>query len=143
MITDAFMTLWSAVALTGSTSYLSTKSYDTKAATTDVTIGEPLEAVIQIDVAADNNGTYKFDVIDDSTAALTSAPVVLASRTIAYSLLTAGSRHTIPLPPGSKTQRYVGLKLTNTGGTVTVTGWIAPINQVAQPKVYPSGWTIQ
>ncbi len=142
MITDAFMTLWSAVSLTGSASYLSTYSYDTLAATTDVTIGTPLEAVIQIDDAADNNGTYKFDVIDSATAALTGSPAVLASRTIAYDELTTGSRHTIPLPPGSKTQRYLGLKLTNSGGTVKVTGWIAPINQVAQPKVYPKGWTI-
>ncbi len=140
-LTDANMTLWDAEALASSTAYVS-DSYDTGLGVNDIATGEPVEAVLQVDVAATNSGTYKFDVVESATADL-GTPNVLATRTILYSDLTAGSRHRFPIPAGLKTLRYVGFKLTNTGGTITVTGFLSESDQVDARKNYPSGSSIQ
>jgi hypothetical protein len=65
-------------------------------------------------------------------------------RTIAAAALTAGSLHYIPVPPASKTKRYLGLFF-NGGGTtptITVTGWITTATMLQTNKAYPDAFDI-
>ena len=126
---------------------VSTNGRDSGAAGNDITEGEPLGIGITVDVAADYseaNETYQFDAIQSAAAAL-SAPDVLASRIIAAASLTAGSRHVLPIPPGSKTKRYLGLQLTlgGTTPTITITAFIAPLSFLGGWKAYAKGSTVQ
>lgn len=144
MYIDNQTLLWDAVALSANAS--STNTYDSLAAGNEIGTGEPLVAVIQVDVAADfttGNETYQFDFIQSAAANL-SSPDVLVSRVIAAASLTAGSIHYIPLPPGAKTARYLGLSYTGGGTTptITVTAWITAQNMIQSYKSYPDGFTI-
>lgn len=145
MILDKLLLLSDAQAITADA--VSTNTYDTGAAGNDVTEGEPLAVVITVDVAADfttGNETYNFQVIQDDDEALGS-PLVIASRAILASALTAGSRHVIPIPPGSKTLRYLGVNydVDGTSPTITVTTAIAPLSMVGGFKAYADGITVQ
>lgn len=138
MIIDAHLLLWDAAALTIDAA--STNAYDTGAAGNDISIGEELVAVIQVDTAAshaDTDETYEFQVIQSASANL-SSPDVLAARPIDYLLLTAGSLHYIPVPSASKSKRYLGLYF-NGGGTtptVTVTAWFTTAKSLQAYKSY-------
>jgi hypothetical protein len=145
MIIDAQCLLSDAQAFTGTA--VSNNTYDSGAAGNDITEGEPLGIGITVDVAADattGNETYQFDIIEDDDAALGS-PVVLASRVILAADLVAGSRHILPIPPGSKRLRYLGLQLTlgGTTPTITITAFIAPLSFLGGWKAHAKGYTVQ
>lgn len=144
MLLDAQTLLWDAAALTSDAA--STNTYDSGSASNDLTNGEELVAVIQVDVAADfttGDETYQFQVIQSANANLAS-PDILASRTIAASALTAGSLHFIPVPPASKTKRYLGLYFDGGGTTptITVTGWITSAQMLQTNKAYADAFDI-
>lgn len=144
MIIDAQCLLSDAQAVTADA--VSTNTYDSGAAGNDISIGEPLVAVIQVDVAADfttTDETYSFEVIESAAANL-GTPTVLAKRTILASALTAGSIHYLPVPQGSKALRYLGLNY-DVGGTspsVTVTAFLQPASMIQNNKAYADGFTI-
>lgn len=144
MFLDALTLLSDAQAVT--TDAVSTNTYDSGAAGNEIGRGEPLAVVITVDVAADfttGDETYTFEVIQSAAAALTS-PDILIQRAILAAALTAGSIHVIPIPPGAKTKRYLGMNY-NTGGTsptITVTTAILPLSNVQQHAVYPDNITI-
>jgi hypothetical protein len=144
MFLDAHILLWDATAL--SSDAASTNTYDSTAAGNDLTNGEGLVVVIQVDVAADfttGDETYEFQFIQSANANL-SSPDILASRTIAAASLTAGSLHYIPVPPASKTKRYLGLFF-NGGGTsptITVTAFITTAQMLQTNKAYPDAFDI-
>lgn len=144
MFIDALCLLSDAQAVTADA--VSTNTFDSGAAGNDVSVGEQLVAVIQVDVAADattGDETYAFEFIQSAAANLGSADV-LARRVIAAASLTAGSIHYLPLPQGSKTKRYLGLNY-DVGGTtptVTVTAFIQPASMLQLDKVYADGITI-
>lgn len=144
MILDAQTLLWDAAAL--SSDAASSNTYDSGAAGNDIGIGEPLAALITVDVAADfttGNETYIFNLIQSANADL-SSPDILVSRTILAADLTAGSSHIINLPPGAKTKRYLGLSFDGGGTTptITVTAAILPLQMIEKRKNYPKGYTI-
>lgn len=148
MFVDALLLLSDAQAV--SADAVSTNTIDLGNVTPkrDIGTGEPMEVVIQIDVAADfttGDETYAFEVISSAAANL-GTPTVLARRVIAASLLTAGSIHRIPVPPGSITQRYLGVNY-DVGGTtpsVTVTAFLQPssMGSVEKPVSYADAVTI-
>lgn len=144
MIIDSQALLSDAQAVTADA--VSTNTFDSGAAGNDISVGEPLVAVIQVDVAADfttTDETYEFQVIQSAAANL-SSPDVLCLRAILAADLTAGSIHHIPIPQGSKTKRYLGLNY-NVGGTspsVTVTAFFQPASMLQKDKVYADGITI-
>lgn len=125
---------------------VSENTYDTGLTGNDISIGEPLGIGIAVSVAAktsDSDETYEFQAIEDGDAALGS-PTVLAYRAIARANLTAGSFHILPIPPGSITERYLGLNF-NGGGTnpsITVDAWIAPLSMLEQRKNHADGFTV-
>lgn len=125
---------------------VSENTYDAGVAGRDISIGEPMGIGISVSVAAkvsDGNETYEFQAVQDSDAALGS-PTVLGLRAIDKANLTAGSFHILPIPPGSVTERYLGLNF-NGGGTnpsITVDAWIAPLSMLAVKKDYADGFTV-
>lgn len=115
-------------------------TFDSGAAADDIGEGTPLGLGIFVEVAADGtttDETYEFQIIQSANANL-SSPDILAARAIGYALLTAGSKHVVPLPPGAKTKRYLGAYY-NVGGTspsVTVSAFLAPLSVLGKWKTY-------
>lgn len=143
-IMDAQAQLCSAQAFAATA--ISENTYDSGAAGNDITEGEPLGIGINVKVAAavnDGDETYQFDAVQDADVALGS-PTVLASRVVARASLTAGSRWVLPIPPGSKTERYLGLQLTlgGTTPTITIDAFIAPLSFLGGWKAYADGFAI-
>jgi hypothetical protein len=144
MYIDAQTLMWNATALTSDAA--STNTYDTGAAGNDISVGEPLVAVIQVDVAADytsENETYEFQVIQSAAANLGSADILCLIQPAA-SLLTVNSIVILPIPAGTITKRYLGLYF-NGGGTtptITVTAWFAPASMIQRDKNYADAITI-
>ncbi len=148
MFIDAQTLLWDAAALT--IDAVSTNTYDTGAAGNDISIGQPLALVIQVDVAADSttgDETYKFQVIQSAAAALSSADILVEvpfTNALAQTLLTAGKIIVVPIPPGSITKRYIGANFDGGGTTptITVTAWITPQSMIQRDKYYADAITI-
>jgi hypothetical protein len=143
MILDAQQKFSDAQALTASAA--STNSIDLIAAR-DLFAGEDLVVLISVDVAADvadANETYAFALQTDDNSGF-SSPTTLASRTIAGAELTAGSKHTIPVPAEADVEQYIRLSYTLGGTTpsITVTAFLAPRSFVEQRRDYPSGFSV-
>lgn len=112
----------------------------------DIGAGEPMCLMFQVDVAADfttGNETYQFDLIQSANANLSSS-TTLESRIIAASLLTAGSIHYVPIPPGAVTARYLGANYTlgGTTPTLTVTCALMPQKDTVSLQTYAKGYAI-
>jgi hypothetical protein len=129
---------------------LSTNSYDTAAAGNELGEGEPMGVEITVDVAADlasGDETYRFSLIQSANADLSSSDELLTTNVsfITKAILVAGYAIVLPLPPGMKTKRYVGVNYTLGGTTpsITVTARFAPLRTMGQKfKSYPSGFSV-
>ena len=125
---------------------VSENTYDSSAAGNDITEGEPLGIGIDVTVAADattGDETYEFQAIQSAAAGLGSPDVLVLIRP-ARADLTVGKRLVLPLPPGSKTKRYLGLNV-NVGGTtpsITINAFIAPLSFLGGWKAYADGFSI-
>lgn len=113
----------------------------------NIGIGEPMEVVITIKVAADvadADETYKFDLETDDNEGFSSATVV-ASRTIAGAALLAGTQHQIAIPADKATERFLQMKYTLGGTTpsVTVSADLVPKSHVQNDVAYPTDLPIQ
>lgn len=64
------------------------------------------------------------EIISATDAALTAGILVHASITIPLAAALAGSLWFVPLPPGTPTQRYLGIRITTAGGTISATAWL-------------------
>lgn len=87
--------------------------------------GEPVGFGIGVDVAAGAGSTVLVEVIQSASANL-AAPDVIASFSDLAAVFTAGALFFLPLPPGRPQKRYLGIRVTVTGGTttVTITAWL-------------------
>lgn len=144
MILDTQLQFSDAQALTVTAA--STSTIDLKAASSKLFTGEPMVVLITVDVAAkvsDGNETYAFALLTDDADTFGSA-ATLASRSIDKALLTAGSKHTIPVPAELDVEQFVRLSYTlgGTNPTITVTAELQPANMVDQYKAYPDNITI-
>ncbi len=137
---DTYLTLSEDQDFTGSDE-VSTDKMDLKTAGNDFSVGSILMLLaIHITTAAkvsDANETYEFQAINDDAADLLSGTVV-ASRAIDKALLTLGSVHYLPIPPGSCPLKYFGAKavLGGTNPTVSATIYLIPANHVQADKYY-------
>lgn len=148
MFRDSQTALYEGVAL--SATGVSTNGYDcgapgvTSGEATDISQGKPMVVCLTVGVAAKVSGTtetYEFDVIQADDAALTSNVVTLAqypfTNAQAAALLKAGAIIVLPIPQGSITQRYVGIKFIGANTpTITVTAWITWADMVQQQSYY-------
>lgn len=144
---DAEGLLSDAQALTATA--LSTNTYDSGAAGNEIGSGEPMCAVITVDVAAktsDANETYRFSLVQSANADLSSSDELLTTNVtfITRAVLVAGYQIVLPLPMGMKTKRYLGTNYT-LGGTnpaITVTTAFVPLRTVSKYKSYASGFSV-
>jgi len=78
------------------------------------------------------------EIISATDAALTAGILVHASRSIPLAETTIGSLHFIPLPQGTPTQRYLGIRVTTAGGTISGTAWLTSHDQFSQAPTHVS-----
>jgi len=129
MFIDALLRVCSAQAFTAAA--VSTSSIDLGNVTPkrQIGTGEPMIFGISIDVLL-NATSMLVEVISATDAALTAGILVHNSRTILAADATAGALLSIDVPDGTPTQRFLGLRVTPTGGaaTVTLTAQLMPAN---------------
>jgi len=109
-------------------------------------IGEPMDIVIQLDVAADDttgNETYTAALQTDDDSAFGSAVQIGGTVTIAAGDV-AGTRYFIPIPAAKEMDRYVRVYYTlgGTTPTVTVTSYLMPRRFVQNDQYYPNASVI-
>ena len=78
-------------------------------------------------VAITTSGTVAatlMEVISATDGALTAGIIVHSARSIPLAEVLAGALFFLPLPPGTPTQRFLGVRLTTAGGTVSATVWL-------------------
>lgn len=85
--------------------------------------GEPIGFGFSVDVAATVAAPI-VEIISATDAALTTSIVAHASVTIPLAAAIAGYLGFIGLPMGTPTQRYLGIRVTTAGGTVTMSAWL-------------------
>lgn len=64
------------------------------------------------------------EVISATDAALTTSILVESSVTLAQAAAVAGFAIFVAIPPGRPRQRYVGIRVTTAGGTISGTSWL-------------------
>jgi hypothetical protein len=83
------------------------------------------------------------EIISASDAALTAGILVHAARSIPLAEMVAGALFFIPLPMGTPTQRFLGIRVTTAGGTVSGTAWLTAHDLFSiLPVHHASGFTI-
>jgi hypothetical protein len=83
------------------------------------------------------------EIISATDAALTAGIIVHASRSIPLAEMIAGALFFLPLPQGTPTQRYLGIRATTAGGTVSGTAWLTAHDLFSLiPESYAKGYTI-
>lgn len=147
MIVDAQCLLSDAQALT--VTAVSTNAYDTGAAGNALDVGAPMCVVFTVDVAAktsNSDETYQINLIQSANADLSSADVLLTTNTtfMARGFFTASKKFFLPIPPGAKTKRYIGVSYTlgGTSPTMTITSFLQPMNMLQNDVINASGWTV-
>lgn len=104
--------------------------------------GEPMGFGFQVDVAGTVAASL-VEIISATDAALTAGILVHASRTFLLAETVAGFLAFIPLPPGAPTQRYLGIRVTTAGGTISATAWLTTHSLFSiTPRAYPKGFTV-
>jgi len=111
----------------------------------NIGIGEPMCAVIVLDVAADGttgDETYSVGLEVDDNSSFSSATSI-GTATITRSDA-AGSRYVIAVPPSLSAERYMRLYYTlgGTTPTATVTSFLIPMNMLQNYVSYADGFTI-
>lgn len=64
------------------------------------------------------------EIISTTDAALTAGLLVHGSITIKLAAALAGALFFIPLPMGTPTQRFLGIRVTTAGGTISGSAWL-------------------
>lgn len=146
MFIDTLLKISAAQALTATA--LSTSSIDGGSEIRQLGAGEPMGFALTTDVAADHttgDETYQVDLVEADDAALTTNLVVIESRILLFSELTAGAKHWIPMPVGRPKRRFFGLRYTLGGTTPT---WTATAEFMPQsmfsidPKHYAKNYVV-
>ena len=142
MITDAFLRVSDAQAITGDAA--STNTIDLSVAR-DVGEGKQLFMVFTVTEAFNNATSVALQVITSAAANL-GTPTVIAAQTVALAGLTAGAQFVVPLPPqvASLGQRYLGAYYDVTGTNPSTGKVTADIVETIQDgkKYYASGFAV-
>lgn len=102
--------------------------------------GEALGFAFACDVAGTVAATL-LEIISATDAALTAGIIVHTSRSIPLAEMVAGALFYLGLPPGSPTQRFVGIRATTAGGTVSLTSWLTTFEMFSlAPRAYPKSY---
>ena len=127
-----------AQAFTGAAT-VSTNSYKKQSAAQDISIGRRMAFLILPTVAQGAGSTMVVEVIQASDAALTADIAVLGSVSVLAAAMTLGDQLEVPIPQGTMSAQYLGVRVTLTGGTTTITAdvYLVPQDEIAQYKSFP------
>lgn len=104
--------------------------------------GEPMGFALGVDVAGTVAASL-VEIISATDAALTAGILVHGSRTIPLAETVAGALFFIDLPVGTPTQRFLGIRITTAGGTISVTSWLTAKALFSMlPRAYPKNYVI-
>jgi hypothetical protein len=104
--------------------------------------GEPMGFGIGVTVAGTVAASL-IEIISATDAALTAGIIVHASRTIPLAETVAGAQFFIGIPPGTPTQRFLGIRITTAGGTISADAWLTTQSLFSLlPRAYPKGFTV-
>lgn len=104
--------------------------------------GEPLGFGVTIDVAGTVAASL-VEIISATDAALTAGILVHGSITIPLAAALAGSAWFVPLPQGTPTQRFLGIRITTAGGTISASSWLTSHALFSIASVgYAKGYTV-
>ena len=63
--------------------------------------------------------------------------------TVPFDINVAGKTYFLGLPPGTPTQRYLGIRVTTAGGTISGTAWLSLHDMVSiLAKAYPKAYAV-
>lgn len=104
--------------------------------------GTPIGFGLSVDVAGTVAATL-FEIISATDAALTAGILVHASRSIPLAETVAGALFYLGLPPGTPTQRFLGIRLTTAGGTISASSWLTAQELFSiLPENYAKAYTV-
>lgn len=123
MFIDALLRVSSAQAFGAAA--VSTSSIDLALTTPgrQIGTGEPMGFGFNVTTAGTVAATL-LEVISATDAALTAGILVHASRSIPLAETVAGALFFLGLPPGTPTQRFLGVRATTAGGTISLSAWL-------------------
>lgn len=83
------------------------------------------------------------EIISATDAALTAGIIVHVARSIPLAETVLGALFFIPLPQGTPTQRFLGIRVTTAGGTISGTAWLTSHDLFSIAlRHYAKGFTI-
>jgi hypothetical protein len=104
--------------------------------------GEPIGFGFEISVDATVAATT-VEIISATDAALTAGIISHAQITIPLAAALAGSVWFIPLPPGTPTQRFLGIRTATAGGTISGRAWLTLQSMFSiLTKAYPKSYAV-
>lgn len=110
----------------------------------NIGIGTPLAVVVTVDVSAAGGGTLTIAVQGDDNSGFASPGTVATTAAIAAATLVAGYQLVIPIPPDTLTERFTRLNYTMATMTgITVTAYLAPVDQIQIAPQYAAGVTVR
>ncbi len=128
-----------AQAFTGAAT-VSANSYAKQTAAQDLSIGRRLALLVLPTVAQGAGSTMTVEVIQATDAGLTAGIDSLASVSVLAANMGLGDQLEVPIPQGVMTKRYLGARVTLTGGTTTITAdiYLVPQDEIAEKfKPFP------
>jgi hypothetical protein len=143
---DAQNQLCVAQAFTGAAT-VSQNSYQMASVDQDISIGRMMSILFSATVAAGAGSSVLLEVITASDAALTANITSVAQSTLPAAQLGVGYAVELPIPKGSLGQtvaggnlgKFLGVRVTLTGGTTTVTldAYLMPAADIPKFKSFP------
>jgi hypothetical protein len=121
---------------------VSTNSIDTGLTTPgrQIGTGESVGFAFAIDVAGTVAASL-LEVISATDAALTAGIIVHNARSIPLAETVAGALFFLGVPLGTPTQRYLGVRITTAGGTISATVWLTAQELFSLlPRAYAKGY---
>lgn len=123
MYLDAFLRVSNAQAFGAAA--VSTNSIDLDNVTPkrQIGTGEPMGFGVAVTTAGTVAATL-MEVISATDAALTAGILVHSTLNVPLAQTVVGALFFLPIPQGTPTQRFVGVRLTTAGGTISATAWL-------------------
>lgn len=106
----------------------------------DIGIGEPMAVCFTVDVAF--SGTNFQATLQASPNSNLSSPVNVVSSQV-FTVLAAGARFYLVVPPDANWDRYSQVNYTITAGTITITANLVPLKFAQADQYGPSGFAVQ
>lgn len=116
-------------------------AYEKQTAAQDISIGRMYGMLVMATVDAGAGSSHVLEVVQADDASLTTNVESLVSKTVAAANLTTDydDRVVLPIPQGSMSRKYIGLRNTITGGVTTVTldAYLMPLDEIEWWKPFP------